>query len=304
MGARTGINRTRQKNFLATSPSRAPSDYVPNVYWFLTDETNKPPKAGSFFVYGGVVVDADRALDLHRKIGAIRATFGIPLEGDFKFSNQKGPDPGTHAQAKVEALQAMSDFGAKLIAVVVHQRVLSRQSEAAYTSMALNVTTGAFHRYLREQGDRGQGAMLMDRVDKGQVNSEINQMAARFQRGLHPEGYDLPVNDRILLFGMTGNNASHFSSCTDIALGSLGYAINAATEQKGADADKARALMTALEKLRWRTEITKDGQFRRLGFLTYPKTFKVKSVEKSYATLRQTLLEYATGPVIEPSSAR
>jgi hypothetical protein len=247
---------------------------------------------GQFFIYGGLLIDVDKAKQLNDEIFNIRKTFGYAPGDDFKFTNQSGVAADTHASAKSAALAAMDNAGAKFAVTVVLEMILRNTDD--YLSYAINVMTAAFHEYLRERDD--SGAMFIDRVEKTKVTDEFTELARRFQLGLAiPDGYSMKVNDRILLFGMTNNNSSHLSSCADIALGSFRYCVNAATGHAGAKDDVAKTLMLAVDKLIWRS--TKpSGEEYRAGFRPYPLTINSATARNAYEALRQRLGEFTAKP--------
>ena len=263
------------------------------MYLFLTDETNFPPKRSGFFIYGGLIIEAARVPELHNAIMKVRAKHGYAAGENLKFSNQAKKDAAVHLAAKTDALEACLNAGAKFVATVVLEQVLRKKSQPEYMGYALNIMTVAYHEFLFARGDDGYGALLIDRVDKREVNSVLESMVDRFQTGLEmPEGYNFVVNDRIVLFGMTSNNASHLSSCADIALGSFRYCVNAATGHENAKPEIAKVLMPSLDKLFWRRDFAATTGAPRLGYRPYPKSFTVEWTGEQYARLARTLASY------------
>jgi hypothetical protein len=96
------------------------------------------------------------------------------------------------------------------------------------------------------------------------------------------------------MFGMTSNNASHLSSCADVALGTFGHCVNAATGHNGATKETAAELMPLVDKLFWREE--KAGLiYNPSGLLLWP----VESTHypQEYRNLRSNLGQLSKGEV-------
>lgn len=257
------------------------------MHLFLADETNKNPQPGQFFLYGGLVLNTDRIPAIHSGIAGIRKRFQYAPGANFKFTNQQGIDPATHATAKAEVLKLLAAEEAELLVTVVHQSIIARQEEAKYMAMAINAATSNFYSFLVAHDSHG--VLQIDRVDqrsKGEAD-QYKQLADRFQRGLSmPGGETFPIFERVVMFGMTNNNSSHLSSAADIALGSLCVCVNAATGHTKSDT-AARDLMKLVDPLfRWR-------EFgHRQGYSQYPKTFKAPTVARKYDDMKRALLSY------------
>ncbi|MBN9194585.1 MAG: DUF3800 domain-containing protein [Microbacterium sp.] len=230
--------------------------------WVLfVDETNFPPEEGQFFIYGGVAIHTDKLPKLNRKVDRIRRRYDYAPGQSLKFTNQGGADPRLHRAAKRKVLRAVERANGKFFATVVLERVLARKEPEQYVSWAVNAVTQVFHEFLERED--AYGGLMMDRVDRDQVNHALNELADRFQSGLSfPDGYRA-VNDRILWFGMTNNNASHLSSCADIVLGAFRYCVNAATGHGNARVEVAEQIAPSLAGIWWRRD-----------YETYPSGFR------------------------------
>jgi hypothetical protein len=60
------------------------------------DESNLEERSGDFFVYGGLIVDADAALSLTKAVEKIRRTAGLSDDAILKFN--PCPDQVNHQQ--------------------------------------------------------------------------------------------------------------------------------------------------------------------------------------------------------------
>ena len=52
------------------------------VHLLYCDETNLEERPGDFLIYGGITIDASRALDLSKEIDEIRRRAGVPSLSD------------------------------------------------------------------------------------------------------------------------------------------------------------------------------------------------------------------------------
>lgn len=264
------------------------------MYLYLTDESNKPPDPGRFFIYGGLVIDSERLPDLDRAISRIRTRHNYPPGDTFKFSNVGGNDADEHRAAKAEVLGALADLGASFIATLTLRQLLVGQvngliQSEEYVEWAINTATAGFHKFLRSKPPgEGHGAMF---IDRDADPTRFNMLADRYQRGLAPGGYRRAVNDRIHLFGMTNNNASHLSSAADIALGAFRYCVDFACEVGREEV--AQELMGSLSRLLWKSP--NGERFREYGYIPRPVPDHIGSAahQATYRHVAQTLTRLA-----------
>jgi hypothetical protein len=259
------------------------------MYLFLTDETNKPPELDRFFIYGGLVIESERLPALDRAIARIRREHNYPPGETFKFSNVGNNDATEHREAKAEALAAVADLGASFIATMILRQVIAGQVDGElrseeYIEWSINTATAGFHKFLRSKPTReGHGAMF---IDRDADPARFNRLAERYQLGLAPTGYRLPVNDRIHLFGMTNNNSSHLSSAADIALGAFRYCVNFACGDGREDV--SRELMASLSRLIWSSPTGRRSEF---GYIPRPVPANIlhPGHRRTYARVTTTL---------------
>ena len=132
------------------------------------------------------------------------------------------------------------------------------------------------------------GAVCIDRLDP---KFGYKYMAGMFAEGIEVDGRHVKL-DRIVHYSMSCDGASHMSSLTDIALGSMRYAVNFATG-KGKE-NVARDLMVPLARSMWHKE-EPGAEVRQVGgygFLKYPRgEIRVAAYRERYDELLATLSE-------------
>lgn len=270
------------------------------MYLFLGDESNLPPSPNQFFIYGGLIFPFDKIPSLHADIVYLRAQSGLKKSESLKFANEKGRHSDLHLELKAKVLQILLKHKVKFLATAVLQQILANKSQEEYMGWAVNAVTSAFHEFL--EVEKAQGAMLIDRVESELVNKTLGNMAENFQKGLtFPNNYTKYVDDRVLMFGMTSNNSSHLSSCTDIALGAFRYCVNAATSGKPAAEKAARNMMPLVDSLFWRVKT--DGlSYDPTGLRLLPGNLS-PTYSPHYQQLRRKLQSYGTKIHEPPESA-
>ncbi|MGN6333347.1 MAG: hypothetical protein ACTHOD_17165 [Motilibacteraceae bacterium] len=260
------------------------------MYILQADETNTEPAQGDFFLYGGLVVPIDRLPEIHGAVARVREKYGFANDDQFKFHTRTRPaalSSKDWTAAKAEVLTAASDLGVELIVYVVHHGIARGVSVEERNEYALNSLIAHFDmRYLNEKSSFG-----MVSIDRLNEKFGYGYLRDRFQNPLSlPDGRSV-VLSRVLHYSMTCDGASHLSSLVDIALGGVRYCVNAATG-RGKD-DVAEQLFPAVAKLMWQKRVGDDIQVGGYGFLQYPKEIKAPVYREAYATLAETLANYA-----------
>src|SRR5690606_4278650 len=86
-------------------------------------------------------------------------------------------------------------------------------------------------------------------IDRDKPKSDYDYLKRKFQSGVELPGRPPVRLKRILHYSVTCDGASHISSLTDIALGSMRYCINTTTGT--GDQEVARTMMPALGRMMW-----------------------------------------------------
>ncbi|WP_412168715.1 hypothetical protein ACLUS2_005925 [Curtobacterium flaccumfaciens pv. flaccumfaciens] len=273
------------------------------MYLFLVDETNKNPVHGNFFILGGLVFTPEQVAAVHQAVQRIRAEHGYQDGDSFKFQTAARPPHVTveqSRQAKEQVIAALGEAGVRLLTYVVLHDIAMNQDEQKVMEMGLNTITWAYYRLLR--ADSAEGSMLIDRDDK-----QHNYLAHLFQHGVQPGSHPLSMQDRILLYGQTSNNASHLSSAVDIALGGFRYCVNAASRETEKESEQVVAanIFAPLSKLLWGVQRPDVRQVGGYGFHTRPSDVRKPAFAAKYDELRAKLASYSnsstTGDTASPS---
>lgn len=258
------------------------------MYWLFTDETNVTEKEGDFFIYGGLMMTSDQMVALNQEVIAIRKKYGYKDADRFKFQTASRPEqvtPEQFAQAKAEALTALEKHGARVVMYVVLHDIAKNKSVQQMTEWALNALLAHFDlRFLAEADD--MGAVCIDRLDP---KFGYKYMSDMFANGIEVDGRSEKLR-RIVHYSMSCDGASHMSSLTDIALGSMRYAVNYAGG-KGKE-EVARNLMVPLARAMWHKKVAGKNERRvgGYGFLKYPRTeVRVPAYRKKYDDLLAAL---------------
>jgi hypothetical protein len=270
------------------------------MYTFLVDETNKDAGQGEFFIVGGLVFREDQVSDVHAAVARQRRLAGYRPGESFKFETNSRPAHVTieqHREAKRELISDLSDLGVRMIVSVVLHDLCRNQTYDERMEWALNTLAGGYRKLLLDEGETG--IMLMDRD-----NDRYDHLEYLHQHGLRIfTGNHVRVDDRIRLFGMTSDNASHLSSAADICLGAFRYCANTASG-RGRE-PVAREMFPNLAKLVW-AKPNSQGELRAggLGYLPRPKRqhIAVSWMRDRYDNLADGLNSYVLPEVAEAPS--
>lgn len=258
------------------------------VHLFVVDETNRDFVAGQFFIVGGLVFTDEQALATDALVTRLRAEAGFERGDSFKFhtnSRPEGMDFATWNDAKAQLIEGLGVLGVRMIVYTLLHDIGRNQTYDVRMNYALNTVLYANDELMFREG--AQGVFLLDRD-----NDRFSHLEHLFQHGLQfPGGRTYRLEERIKLFGMTNDNASHLSSAADVALGAFRYCVNT-VGGRGRD-EVARAMFPSLANLLWR--ITRDDGVKQvggLGFHTRPDRVDHSGYRALYAELIQRLAEF------------
>lgn len=259
------------------------------MYLFLVDETNAGYVPDQFFILGGLVVTEEQVPKVDAALKARRLEYGYKNGDSFKFNTHTRPEQVTIEQfrlAKQAVISDLKEIGVRLIVTVVLHNV-AKENPDRLMEWGLSNVAASYHRLLTRE--EAVGFMLMDRDNK-----RYDFLESFHQHGFDYNGSRKSVQDRVLLFGMTNDNASHLASATDIALGAFRYCVNAAGGQGRGDI--AAGMFRDLSQLIWGEEDAKG--VRHLAGYGYipspdPSTVRVNEYREKYERLATALAEYA-----------
>lgn len=264
------------------------------MHLLYCDETNLEERRGDFLLYGGLMVDGSRALDLSSAVDDLRSRHGVAR--DFRFKFNPGPEHLSHDQfvaLKREALELLVAHGARLIVyAVLHD--ISKTPDIARRN---GINAVCYHFNCILQRIEEPGLVLIDRFNDAGNAIDVH-LRDKFTIGLTNMPYGKNGEMRlgnVVGFHYSAIGKSHLPSLIDIVLGSLRFAINAHTRKQDNNLVTARALLRLLSPLFWRQN--DQGPVTELGFLFSPKVIRSDSFRNRYDALKKFLTD--GGIVIE-----
>ncbi|POH63649.1 hypothetical protein C3B60_16170 [Cryobacterium zongtaii] len=261
-----------------------------NVHTFLVDETNRNYVENHFFIVGGLVYTPEQIGPVNDAIVRVRREAGYLAGDSLKFNTNERPDyisPATHRDAKKLVVSALKDIGVRMIVSVVLHDLCRNQSYDERMNWALNTVTGAYSRLLASENTHG--IMLMDRD-----NDRFDHLEYLFQHGLKMSNRHVRVDNRIMLFGMTNDNASNLSSAADIALGAFRYCLNTAVGDGREPV--AREMFPDLTEIMWANDLGGGAKlYAGYGYHPRPQLEKIRVVahRARYDNLAAALNSYS-----------
>ena len=256
------------------------------MHLLYCDESNLEKRDGDFLIYGGLVVDGARSLELSHEVDDIRARAGV--DPTFKLKFNPGPPNLSHNEflsLKQAVMEAAVRHGAKLVTYVILHNIARNPDEARRNG----INTVCFHFDCLLNRIGGPGLVLID-----QFNDQGNQIRAHLAEKFAIGIRGLPYTPEMRLANIVGFHysvvgQSHFPSLVDIALGSLRFAINAHTREQDQHLDTARRLLGILAPLFFREP---DGApISELSFQFSPKVIEVPSFRDKYQSLKNFLAD-------------
>lgn len=256
------------------------------MHLLYCDESNMEEKAGDFLLYGGVIVPAESSLALSNEISAIRKRGRIAATERVKFSPPpKGLSHAEYIEVKQAIIRAAVDHGAMFIAyAVLHD--LSKGAETA-RCWGINTLCTHFNWILNRLG--GPGLVLVDRVNN--VGHPVDDLL-REKVAIGVTG--LPFGGEMKLANLVGYHyatigQSHFTSLSDILVGSLRFAINAHCRNVDGNRASAIQIIQLINPLFFRER--GGSKVPDLGLAFRPKSIKAPKYVELYGSLRAFLAE-------------
>ena len=257
-----------------------------SLHFLYCDETNLEERAGDFLIYGGLLIEASKALSLSLAIDELRARHGIAREYRLKFN--PGPDGLSHAAfiaLKQELIELVASFGGKLMTYLVLHDIARSPDEARRNG--INCVCFHFHLLLEKLG--GPGMVLIDRfTDQG--NAIEGHLRDKFTIGVT----GLPFTPELRLKNIIGFHystigQSHLPSVIDILLGSLRFAINTHTRDQSANMVSARTILGLLSPIFWRLE--PGAPVPEIGIQFSPKQIRGDRYRAKYLSTKKFLAD-------------
>jgi len=257
------------------------------VHLLYCDETNLEERPGDFLIYGGITIDASRALDLSKEIDEIRRRARVPKS--FRLNVNPGPVGFSHDDfitLKQAVLQAAQEYGVRLLVYMVLHNIAATPDEAR--RYGINTICYHFNCILNRLND--SGLVLIDRFNDKEVDE---QLVEKFSVGV----CNMPYSDEIRLNNIVGFHysaigQSHLPSVVDIVLGALRFAVIRHTRGLDLNEKTARTLLGLLSPLFYRTF---NGKVDEISLIFSPKEIRHAYYRRRY----QELKDYLTASRIE-----
>lgn len=241
-----------------------------------------------FFVYGAVFIPANRAHSLHVAIEALRNQHGFQSQDSFKFATNTRPngmDRDVHAAAKSQLMMLAAEHDVTFSAYVSLHELARNRSHNELVAFGINTSLGKFNQFLREKDSFG--CCFLDRIP---IEHPYRYLAEKFRIGLTFPGGRAARLDRIVGLSSTCDGASHFSSVSDIVLGSFRYCVNEPERDIA-----GRALLPQVARLMWHVEHRSMIYVKERGLTLRPKEVRAPEHQAEYEGLTRRLQEYLAG---------
>lgn len=196
------------------------------MYFLYTDEANIEPSS-SFFIYGGVSIPSNNAVELSNAIEVLRKKFGYRPKDPLKFNTVERPaqiTPDAHKEIKRLIIQCAVDFNVKIFVSLIYHGIASSPDNAR--QYEINRVCYHFDCFLKRENSHG--FVFIDTFSDTSIHEILRE---KFSVGLIGLPYSSPRRlERILGFHLATIGSSNFSSVVDIIVGSLRYAVNSCNE--------------------------------------------------------------------------
>lgn len=256
------------------------------MFLLYCDESNLEERDGDFLIYGGLMIDADRAQSLSATVDKIRTGFGVPR--DFPLKYNPGPKNLNHQrfiELKQAVIRAAQEHDAKFLCYVILHNIALNADEARRNG----INSICFHFDCLLFRKKQTGLVLIDRFnDAG--NQIEGHLREKFSIGIKDMPYSKEMRmENIVGFHYSAIGQSHFPSIIDIVLGSLRFSINSLTRKSEAHLESAKTQLKQLAPLFVRD---KDGSpVLELSFYFSPKVIKIEKYRNAYLNLKQFLAD-------------
>jgi hypothetical protein len=252
------------------------------MFVFVGDESNVTQgKHALFFIYGGLIIAADKCLEATNNIAGIRTNYGFTTDAEFKFDSRSKPPHLSNAefsQAKDEVLTVCRKLEVSFMAYAVHHGIASTK-KADLWLWALKTLLCQFDLLL--QREKSHGICLVDRFE-----NDLSLLKSIHQQGVDPEfsgGRLLHRLENVWCYGTINIGTTHIASMVDIVLGAFRYCVNEMARKSVPLKlyKKVRPLMLC--------ESGNPSKVNEWGLFLRPKEVKAVSYKQDYDALLKHL---------------
>jgi hypothetical protein len=252
------------------------------MYLMYSDESNLEAQDNTFFIYGGIAVDTEKAKTLSDSVQRVRDESGIPSDFVLKFKPE--PENMSHSdfnECKKEIIRKAIENECILLVSLIHHDIALNPQEARRNE----INRVAFHYNCLLNRRQSSGLMLIDRFDDSQIDAQLRE---KFLIGLHGLPYSDPYKlDRVLGYHYSAKGQSNFGSAVDIIICSFRFAVNAYCRNEEPNLPTASRLLELLAPLFFREE--GDSRVSELSLFFSPKIIRAPCYREEYENLKQFL---------------
>lgn len=250
---------------------------------FIGDETNvTQSKQALFFIYGGLIIHGEKALEASNRIANIRAKWNFEPQHELKFDTRSKPEHLSIEEftgIKNEVLEICKQLGLQFMAYAVHHSVARNTPRESMWLWALNTLLCQFDFLLKRENSHG--ICLVDRFQ-----GDLSVLGTIHKEGVNPKLPEVELSHRlenVWCFGTISKDTTYLASMVDIVLGAFRYSVNE-TVKTGVPHQlykKVRLLMVC--------EPGNPSQADEWGLFIRPKLIKAAVYQHEYEALRQRL---------------
>jgi hypothetical protein len=253
------------------------------MYLLYSDETNLDPTENIFFIYGGIIINGERAKNLSDNIQRQREDRNIPNDFILKFN--PGPGSMSHEdfiELKQTIVQKAIENECVALISMIHHKIATSPEEARRKE----INRIAYHFNCLLSRVRSHGIMLIDRFSDRQIDAHLRE---KFSTGITGMPYTRTLRlDRIIGYHYSAIGQSHFGSLVDIVIGSLRFAVNAFSKNEEHNLETASRLLRLLAPLFYGSEV-RDNQISELSLFFSPKIIRAPAFRKHYEKIKAFL---------------
>jgi hypothetical protein len=257
------------------------------MYYFFTDETNKDiSNDGQFFIFGGLIVPADKISFLHNEINRIRISNGYTKQDLLKFSPNSKPrqvSSELFKETKDSVLKLAHENGCLFIVYVIHHKIVKNELK---NFSAVSHVIGRFNKFLEE--NKKEGLVFVDRMSDAKEQFSI--MTDLFKNGLNLDGTQRREMKNILGYFVSSSESSNITAIVDIVLGGFRYCVNTSgvTNQNA-----SKSIFKYIVEMMWGPKKGNKYLVLNMGLIFRPLTEKitVKKYKDEYDKLLKQLNE-------------
>lgn len=254
------------------------------MHLLYCDESNLEEREGDFLIYAGVSIPAERASALNSAIIALRAARGIDADELVKFNPPVRPlSHIEYREFKQALIETAIEHDCRVLAyAVLHD--LARNPDQA---RRYGINTLCWHFQCALARVDRPGLVLLDRFnDAG--NEVDGQLRERMARGVEIPHRGRVALDRIVGFHYAAIGQAHFTTLSDILVGSLRWAINVHCRNQD-HRESALNLLRIMSPLFWREP--GEESVPDIGFCFSPFNIKRADYHDTYIRLQEFLRE-------------